>query len=66
MSGVTNELYLHPDMNSVSGRREMKAVTSNRVRDRLAVLGVQPVGFRELTGSTIRHKRAESAAAEGR
>lgn len=49
VKGMVSEIYLHPDLNSPTGREEVKAVTSERVRDRLRAVGLRLVGFRELT-----------------
>ncbi len=51
--GAVSEIYLHPDLGSLPGREETKAVASRRVRDRLKSLGLQPVGFRELSGQSL-------------
>lgn len=50
-----NELFSHPDMSTESGVRELDALTSIRVRERLASLGVDLAGYRELSeGATNR------------
>jgi hopanoid biosynthesis associated protein HpnK len=49
VKGVVSEIYLHPDLDSSPGREEMKAVTSERVHDRLKAFGLRLVGFRELS-----------------
>jgi len=49
VKGMVSEIYLHPDLDSSPGREEVKAVTSERVRDRLKAVGLQLVGFRELS-----------------
>jgi hopanoid biosynthesis associated protein HpnK len=49
VKGMVSEIYLHPDLDSSSGREEMKAATSERVRDRLKAFGIRLVGFRELS-----------------
>ena len=35
-----NELFVHPDLDTEQGRRELEAVTSRRVRGRIADLGI--------------------------
>ena len=52
--GGTSELYVHADLGSASGREEMKAVTSGRVRDRLTALGLVLTGFRGLSDRPAR------------
>ncbi len=49
MRGPLNELFTHPDNRTESGRRELEALTSVEVRNRLASLGVELVGYRELS-----------------
>ncbi len=44
-----SEIYFHPDFATFSGREEAKAIVSGPVRDRMKTLGIQPVGFRELS-----------------
>jgi hypothetical protein len=53
VKGAASEIYLHPDLGSSPGREEMKGVTSKRVRDRLKALGLQLVGFGELSGRPL-------------
>ena len=48
LSGIkaaANEVYVHPDMDTDSGRKEMKALTSALVRGRINDLGLRLVGF---------------------
>jgi hopanoid biosynthesis associated protein HpnK len=40
-----NELFVHPDLETEQGRRELKAVTSPRVRERIARLGIALVAY---------------------
>lgn len=49
VKGAASEVYLHPDLGTPAGREETKGACSGRVRDRLKALGLQPVGFRELS-----------------
>ena len=44
-----NEIFVHPDVATVQGRRELEAVTSADVRKRLPSSGLELVGYRELT-----------------
>ncbi len=48
IDGTVNELFTHPDTSTEAGRREMEALTSLRVRDRLASLGIAKAGYKEL------------------
>ncbi len=61
VKGAASEIYLHPDLGSSQGREEMKGVTSKLVRDRLKALGLQLVGFRELSGQSP-HCKEDSLA----
>jgi hopanoid biosynthesis associated protein HpnK len=54
--GASNEIYLHPDLGSSPGREETKGITSRQVRARMKVLGLQPVGFRELSRQSLHGK----------
>jgi hypothetical protein len=49
IKAATNEIYIHPDMGSDSGRMEMKALTSARTRERMDLLGLRLVGFEQLS-----------------
>jgi len=40
-----NELFVHPDLDTEEGRRELAAVTSPRVREKVAELGIELVSF---------------------
>ena len=44
-----DEIFTHPDMSTQSGMRELKALISTRVRDRLAFLGIALAGYGELS-----------------
>ncbi len=48
MTATLNELFAHPDMASQSGLRELEALTSPRVRDRLVCLGILQAGYDKL------------------
>lgn len=62
--GETNEIYVHPDMASVQGLAEMKAVSSRRVKDTLKALGFVLVGFRELSDRPAGLRLAAEGAAK--
>lgn len=40
-----NELFVHPDLDTEQGKRELDAVTSPRVRERIADLGIALVAY---------------------
>ena len=40
-----NELFVHPDLDTEEGRRELAAVTSPRVEERVAELGIELVSY---------------------
>ena len=52
MVGPLNELFTHPDLSTDPGRRELKALTSANVRERIASLGMKLSGYRELAEET--------------
>jgi hopanoid biosynthesis associated protein HpnK len=52
-SGSLNEIFTHPDISIESGRRELEALISIKVRNRLNSLGMALVGYRELSERTI-------------
>jgi hopanoid biosynthesis associated protein HpnK len=52
MAGPLNELFTHPDLSTGPGRRELKALTSEKVRERIASLDIRLSGYRELTEET--------------
>lgn len=58
IEAATNEIYLHPDMDTPEGREEMRAVTSKRVRGRIEASGWTLAGFRELSASSQRTELA--------
>jgi hopanoid biosynthesis associated protein HpnK len=47
--GQVNEIFVHPDVATVQGRRELEALTSADVRRRLSSPDLELVGYRELT-----------------
>jgi hopanoid biosynthesis associated protein HpnK len=46
--GPVEEIFTHPDISTESGRRELEALTSGKVRSKLTSLGLELVGYREL------------------
>lgn len=52
-SGSLNEIFTHPDISIESGRRELEALTSIKVRNRLDSLGMALVGYKELSERAI-------------
>ncbi len=46
--GSVSEIFFHPDISTGSGRREVEALTSPRVKERLSTLGVILAGYRDL------------------
>lgn len=46
--GSTNEIFTHPDISTVSGRKELEALTSTGVRSRVAYLGIDLIGYKDL------------------
>ncbi len=53
-----NEIFMHPDAATESGRQELEALTSVHVRDRLDFLEMTLTGYRELPGSFSIQKAA--------
>lgn len=51
--GPVSEIFTHPDIASERGRKELEALTSIEVRNKLAFLGIEPVGYRELSGKEL-------------
>jgi hopanoid biosynthesis associated protein HpnK len=51
--GSLNEIFTHPDVATESGRHELEALTSIKVRNLLAFRGMTPVGFRELSENAL-------------
>jgi hopanoid biosynthesis associated protein HpnK len=47
--GSFNEIFTHPDIATDCGRKELEALTSTRVRNQLACLGISLVGYKELS-----------------
>jgi len=56
-----NEIFSHPDIATVEGRRELEALTSADAHNRLSYLGMELVGYGELT----RERPAIDSAWEG-
>ncbi len=48
MEKQVNEVFFHPDLSNESGRRELGALISPRVRERISCLGMMVAGYREL------------------
>lgn len=48
-NGSLNEIFVHPDIATECGRQELDALTSTKVRNQLASLGISLVGYRELS-----------------
>jgi hopanoid biosynthesis associated protein HpnK len=46
--GPVTEIFFHPDASAETGRRELEALTSPRVKERLSALGVTLAGYRDL------------------
>jgi hopanoid biosynthesis associated protein HpnK len=46
--GSIEEIFTHPDISTESGRQELEALTSAKVRSKLTSLGVELVGYRDL------------------
>ena len=54
IDGAVNEFFTHPDISTEAGRQEVRALTSDQVRERLAALGITKASYRELSeGTTI-------------
>jgi chitin disaccharide deacetylase len=51
--GPVSEIFTHPDIATNRGRKELEALTSVKVRNKLAVLGIEAVGYRELSGKEL-------------
>lgn len=51
--GSFNEIFTHPDVATESGRHELKALTSIKVRNLLTFRGIRLVGYRELSGRAL-------------
>ncbi len=51
--GPVSEIFTHPDIATDKGRKELEALTSVEVRKKLAFLGIEPVGYRELSGKEL-------------
>ena len=53
LEGRVNEFFTHPDSSTEAGRKEMRALTSAQVRERLASLGIIKANYRELSEGTV-------------
>jgi hopanoid biosynthesis associated protein HpnK len=49
--GWVDEIFTHPDVSTEAGQRELQALTSAKVRDKLAYLGIEPLGYGDLSGT---------------
>lgn len=60
--GGASEIYVHPDLASACGLAETEAVMSKRVGERLKAMGLDLIGFRELSdGPVCIRQEAEGA-----
>lgn len=50
-AGPVDEIFTHPDISTVPGRTELRALTSHTVRDRLISRGTTSAGYGELSGA---------------
>ncbi len=53
------EIFSHPDSGTAAGRRELHALTSSLVRDRMTVYGMTLAGYRELSGGIVQNPAGE-------
>lgn len=51
--GPINEIFVHPDISTVSGRKELDALTSADVRRKIAHLGIDLIGYSGLPGDDV-------------
>jgi hypothetical protein len=51
--GSLSEIFTHPDISMESGMRELEALTSVKVRNRINSLGMTMVGYRELSERAV-------------
>ena len=49
--GWVDEIFTHPDVSTEAGQRELQALTSAKVRDKLTSLGMEPVGYGDFSGT---------------
>lgn len=49
IEGIVNEFFTHPDISTKAGRQEMRALTSAKVRERVATLGITKANYKELS-----------------
>ncbi len=52
-SGDIFEIFVHPDWATGAGQRELEALTSSAVLERLSSLAIPAIGYRELSGWTL-------------
>jgi hopanoid biosynthesis associated protein HpnK len=48
--GQVDEIFTHPDVSTESGRRELQALISARVLEKLTTLGIEPAGYGDFLG----------------
>jgi hypothetical protein len=53
-----NEIFTHPDLGSEQGIRELQALTSAAVSDRLESLGMRCIGYKEISSDVRSMLRA--------
>ncbi|HXX82326.1 MAG TPA: ChbG/HpnK family deacetylase [Thermodesulfovibrionales bacterium] len=53
ITGKVNEFFTHPDISTEAGRREVQALTSAQVRERVAALDITKANYRELSEGTV-------------
>jgi hopanoid biosynthesis associated protein HpnK len=51
--GSLSEIFTHPDISTMSGKCELEALSSIKVRNRMNSLGIVPVGYRELSERSV-------------
>jgi chitin disaccharide deacetylase len=59
LTGITNEIYAHPDLATEAGRRETEALVSVDIRRGAASLGLACTGYSELLGAIGAEDRQE-------
>jgi len=47
------EIFSHPDIATEVGRKELEALISGAVRDRLKTLGISVTGYRQLSHEAL-------------
>jgi hopanoid biosynthesis associated protein HpnK len=63
LKGETNEIYSHPGAVAANGDEELNCLLSDRVRERVQTLGIEPMGFSKLDPNASPERR--SAASGG-